>query len=169
MVECGEKGHEVDKDATILEKAVSGMGMFVGDYTHSLDPKRRLTIPSVWRAQIGVPEIVYVLPDSQKSYLKLYTTSEMNRRLEMLRQQSITSADARESLRAIGKESELLVADSQGRIRIKDRLLSFASLKDRVIMIGTFDRIELWSPDKRSEQTAVDQAALKKADSHVEF
>ena len=71
VVECVAKGHEVDNEPTKLEKAVSGMGMFVGNYTHSLDPKRRLTIPSVWRAQIGVPETVYVLPDFHMGRLRV--------------------------------------------------------------------------------------------------
>ena len=38
-----------------LEAEIKGLGMFVGEFSHNLDPKRRLTIPSVWRAQVGEP------------------------------------------------------------------------------------------------------------------
>ena len=45
------------------DSVMSGQGIFVGRFTHSLDPKKRLTIPAVWRAQVGTPKSLYVLPD----------------------------------------------------------------------------------------------------------
>jgi len=169
VVEYVKRSHKVDKDTIKLEKAVTGKGVFVGRYTHSLDPKRRLTIPSVWRAQIGVPEVVYALPDFHKPYLALYTVSEMERRLEKLQQYSLTDEKAREAFSTIGEYSDMMGLDSQGRIRINDKLLSFAGITDRVILNGAFNRIELWSSEKRSEPETVDQEALRKAASLVDF
>ena len=169
MVEYVRGRQKVDKDTSKLEKAVTGKGVFVGRYTHSLDPKRRLTIPSVWRAQIGVPEVVYALPDFHKPYLALYTVGEMERRLEKLQQYSLTDEKAREAFSTIGEYSDMMGLDSQGRIRINDKLLLFASITDRVVLNGAFNRIELWSSEKRSEPESVDQEALRKAASLVDF
>ena len=57
----------------------------------------------------------------------------------------------------------------QGRIRIRDRLLAFAGLKDTVVMIGAMNRIQLWSPALRPDTETVDQAALAQACETLSF
>ena len=41
---------------------LAGQGVFVNTYVHSLDSKKRLTIPSDWRELAGVPKRLFVLP-----------------------------------------------------------------------------------------------------------
>jgi len=157
----------MDQEGVQLENEVSGLGMFVGDFVHSLDPKNRLTIPSVWRSQIGEPRSVYVLPDFHQQCLNVYPSGEMVRKLDALRQYSMSDESAREAFRVIGRASEVLTWDTQGRIRISDKLLGFAGLEDRVILIGALDRVELWSPERRPAEAAVDQEALLRAGGHI--
>ncbi|MDA0577885.1 MAG: division/cell wall cluster transcriptional repressor MraZ [Verrucomicrobia bacterium] len=160
----------MDPSITSLESQISGLGMFVGNFTHNLDPKRRLTIPSVWRAQIGKPEAVYVSPDFHQKCLTVYPTSELVRKLEALRRCSMGDAAARQQARALGGNSELLAWDVQGRIRIKDDLLTFAGLTDAVILVGAMDRIELWSPEHSVEGAQLGAEKLQKlGPSNVHF
>ncbi len=129
-------------------EGVSGAYLFVGNHEHTLDPKRRLTIPSDWREKVGNPPSVYVLPDVKQRCLSVYPAGEMGRKLEGLRKHHVFDEQARRFARVLGFNSELLAWDTAGRIRIKDTLLNQAGLKDRVILVGALDRFELWSPER---------------------
>jgi len=143
--------------------AAAGPGLLVGRFDHALDPKRRLTVPAGWRDLMGSPAYVYVFPDPNEKCLNLIPPAEMEGRLEKLRQRALFDKSASSALRVFGENAEQAVVDVQGRIRIKDRLLSFAKLTDTVVMIGAMNRVQLWSPELRPEAETVDQAALAAA------
>jgi MraZ protein len=147
----------------------SGHGVFVSNYTHSLDPKRRLTIPSEWRAQIGESGSLYVLPDVQHKCLCVFPAAEIIHRLGRMRSHSIADSKARQFARVLASQSDLVSWDSQGRIRIKDELLEFAGLLDQVQLVGAFDRFELWEPDRFRDTGGMDQDSLKEAAQYVGF
>jgi len=147
----------------------SARGLFVGRFDHALDPKRRITIPATWREIMGQAGTVYVIPDPYVKCLNLLPVAEMDVRLEKLRQKSLFDPGAGEALRVIGENSEQLQWDVQGRIRIRDRLLAFASLEDQVVMIGAVNRVQLWSPRLRPEDAEVDQGRLALAVQQVAF
>jgi len=159
----------MEKEYTSLEDEIIGLRMFVGEYVHNLDPKKRLTIPSVWRAQVGTPKSVYVLPDFHHHCLNVFPAGEMAHRLDKLRGHSMADRQARQFARVLGEASDLLAWDSQGRVRIKDRLLQFAGLEDRVVLAGALDRFELWNPDHREEAEELDQERLEEAARYVGF
>jgi len=159
----------VDKTNTVQEKEIRGQGAFVGNFTHSLDPKKRLTIPSEWRAQVWSPKSLYVLPDVHHKCLCVFPAEEMVRRLEKMRQHSIADTKARHFARVLASQSDLVSWDSQGRIRIKDELLNFAGLVDQVVLVGAFDRFELWNPDHWSNVGGMDGGNLEEAARYVGF
>jgi MraZ protein len=140
--------------------ALAGRGTFVGKFTHALDPKRRLTIPSVWRMQIGEPPMLYVLPDVHEKCLCLFQASDWMRRIEKLRTHSLSDRRARQLARTLGSQSEILTWDVQGRIRVNDALLAHAGLSDEVVLLGAFEYIELWNPVNLSDANARDPAGL---------
>lgn len=127
-------------------------GVFVGEFRHLLDPKRRLTIPSGWREQVGVPEQLYVLPGVNVPCLCVFPAREMARRLERIRSLSIADETGRQFLRTLASRSDLVPWDGQGRIRVKDELLDSAGLKSEVVMVGAFECFELWSPERWKQQ-----------------
>jgi MraZ protein len=162
-------GLEVEQDSPILAGAVTGIGMFVGDFTHSLDPKKRLTIPAVWRSQVGEPQSLFVLPDFHEQCLNVFPASEMARKLERIRRHSMADRKAMEFARTLGSSADLVSWDTQGRIRIKDKLLDFAGITGQVQMIGALDKFQLWNPDLREDTVSVDQAKLVEAGLYVDF
>ncbi len=143
--------------------------VFVGTYAHSLDPKKRLTIPSEWRVQIRDPGSIYVLPGVDENCLCAFPGSEMSRRLASVGHHSIADRKARQFARVLASRSDLVSWDSQGRIRIKDELLDYAGIKDRVVMVGNFRFFELWNPEALEESGVMDQANLADAVRHVGF
>lgn len=153
-----------------LGPEMAGQGVFVNTYTHSLDSKKRLTLPADWREVVGVPRRLFVLPGVSVRCLCAYPAREMTRRLEKLRNLSIADDKGRQLARALASRSDLVPWDSQGRIRIKDDLLDYAELVNQVVLVGTFDGIELWSPDRWKEQMgSMDQPQLGDAARYVGF
>ena len=130
--------------------AIAGGGMaqgiFASVYTHMLDPKRRLTIPSEWREYVGQPNSVYVLRGMGEPYLTVYPAREMILKLDKLRQQSIANPRVRALARAVGSQSQMATWDTQGRIRVNDELLAYARIEGEVKLVGALQYFELWSP-----------------------
>lgn len=147
-----------------------GEGVFVNTYVHSLDSKRRLTIPSDWRELAGVPKRLFVLPGVNDKCLCVYPAREMTRRLERLRNLSIADAKGRQLARTLASRSDLAAWDSQGRIRVKDELLDYADIGNQAVLVGTFDGFEIWNPDLwKHMQDSVDQEGLGEAARYVGF
>lgn len=151
---------EADGEVAGKLAGLAGQGNFVGSFTHALDPKRRLTIPAVWRMQVGNPPVLYVLPDIHEKCLCLFPAADWMRRIEKLRHHSLTDRRARQLARALGSQSELLPWDVQGRIRIKDELLAQAGLTDEVVLLGAFEYIEIWSAKNLAEARAASPTGL---------
>ena len=138
-------------------------GVLVGRFDHAFDSKKRVTIPSEWRALMGNPEYVYVMPDPTERCLDLVPMAEMESRLEKLREKALFDPVANRALQTIGSISELPPLDIQGRIRISDKLLQFANLTTTVAMLGSVRMVKLWDPAALAPAETVDQAALASA------
>ena len=166
-----KKGGKVESNDIDQMIPVAAGGGFASNFLHSLDPKKRLTIPAVWRDQVGEPKSLYVLPGlNNEKCLYVYPACEMARRLEKFRKISIGDKKARMFARLLASSSDLIAWDSQGRIRIKDELLVGAGIVSHVKLIGAWDRFELWSPEEWDKNSgSVDQAAMEDAVRYVEF
>lgn len=122
----------------------------MGTFARSLDPKRRLTIPSVWRAALG-PDFVYVMPDARRRCLQLIPRDVMEARLAKYQEMALGDPAVNDALDAISAASEMLEFDVQGRIRINDELLAFAGLKGAVVLKGGFRMATIWPAAETGE------------------
>jgi len=173
----GAKWLKVGQEKSLMESngittsgSSGGAGVFVNTYTHSLDAKRRLTVPSDWRELAGTPNRLFVLPGIKDQCLCVYPAHEMTRRLERIRNLSIADTKGRQFARVLASRSDLVPWDNQGRIRIKDELLDYAEIGQQATMVGTFDGFELWNPDRWVKEIgSVDQDGLGEAVKYVGF
>lgn len=150
------------KDISMGLDAMAGIhNVFVDTYVHGLDAKKRLTIPSEWRALVGVPELLFVLPSAVERCLCVYPAREFARRLQKLQELSEVDAEAQNHMRELSANANLAPWDAQGRIRVKDNLLEHAQLVNEVVLVGVFTRFELWSPELwKQKQPVIDQQKL---------
>jgi MraZ protein len=126
-----------------------------------LDAKKRLTIPSDWRALVGDPEQLFVMPSAIERCLNVYPARIMIKRLEKLAELSEVDAEAQNHMRELSANANFIPWDAQGRIRIKDHLLTYAGLESEVVLVGVFTRFELWSPELwKLKQPVIDQQKL---------
>ncbi|MCX6996736.1 MAG: hypothetical protein NTV49_06545 [Kiritimatiellaeota bacterium] len=158
------EGSIVGEKDTMENGGTTGMSGFIGNVIHSLDSKKRLTIPADWREMAGAPPHLVVLPSVTEKCLWVYPERIWNLRLESLRAVSSANEAVRQAMRVWASQSERVSWDAQGRIRIKDELLGHAELSNQVVLVGAFERMELWEPDLWKQQVgSVDQISLKKA------
>lgn len=145
-------------------------GGFVDHFLHTLDPKKRLTIPSEWRDRLVGKPAFFVLPGlGGERCLYVYPESEMAPRLVKLRKMGIGDKRARVFARALASRADLVGCDSQGRIRIKDELLDYAGLTSQVELIGLFNHFEIWNPERRKSADPIDEAIMEDAVRYVDF
>ena len=144
---------------SVAESTKSVSGVLVGRFDHNLDPKKRFTVPSEWRAILGNPDYIYVMPDRKKRCLNLIPQAEMEARLAILQQKALLDPALNEAYQTIGAMSELLPFDGQGRIRVSDKLLQFANLTTTVAMVGSVRMVKLWDPKALAPADTVDPAA----------
>ena len=79
----------------------------MGTFARNLDPKKRLTIPSVWRAALG-PDFVYVMPDPRRRCLQLVPRDVMEAKLARYQEMALGDPAVNDALDAIGAASEML-------------------------------------------------------------
>jgi MraZ protein len=135
--------------------------IFSGVMLHTLDPKKRLTIPAAWREEIGKPERVFVMPGFDgEPCLYVFPMRIIAVRLDAVSRASLSDPVYRAFTRLIGENSADLPWDSQGRIRIPDHLLEKAGLIQEIYMNGAKDRFELWRPDLRESYRKSAESAM---------
>lgn len=158
-----------DNSGDVLPSGGPGM-LFVDTFTHFLDPKKRLTIPTEWRDQVGEPKSLYVLSGlNGEQCLYVYAAREFAPRLERFRKIGIGDKKARVFARVLASRSNLVTWDTAGRIRIKDELLEYARLTGEVKLVGAINCFELWNPDLFKAAGTVDPATMEDAVRYVDF
>ena len=115
--------------------------MFLGEYTYSIDEKKRLAIPPKFRGSLGQKAVVTRGLDS---CLFLYSLKEWEILADKLSKLPLTQADARGFARLMlagAMEGDL---DKLGRILIPDYLKEYATLGKKIVVAGVYNRIEIW-------------------------
>ena len=118
--------------------------MFIGEYIHSVDDKKRLSVPSKFRKDLGKKAVITL---GLNKCLSLYPTKEWNTFAEKLSKLSMGKSEDRGFSRAMLSGAFEVEIDSIGRILIPEALKSYASLKEKVVLTGVYDRVELWDEE----------------------
>jgi len=123
--------------------------MFLGEFTHNLDSKSRLTIPAKFREQLSTGLVVTRNPsDRCLLVFPLVIWNELAGRISAL-----PLTDPRSSLlrRAFFSAAEDLIPDKSGRILLNERLRNYAQIETDVLCAGMNTFMELWNPDSWNE------------------
>ena len=118
--------------------------MLMGEYHHNIDDKGRLTIPSKFRDDLGAK---FVITRGLENCLFAYSLEDFQKIVAELQKIPFTKKDARQFMRFFLSGATTVEFDKQGRINISSPLISYAGLKKECIIIGTGDRLEIWSSD----------------------
>lgn len=127
--------------------------MFMGEYSHTIDAKGRLIIPSKFREVLGDE---FVVTKGMDGCLFVFAEAEWQVFEEKLRSLPMIDKEARQFTRFFLAGAASLEVDKQGRILLPAVLREFAEITKDAVLIGVGSRIEIWSKD-RWEGTATYQ------------
>ncbi len=138
--------------------------MLIGEYTHTQDDKKRISLPSKFRKEMGKKVVV---THGLDNCLFMYTTKEWVKISEKLGNLSMGQADSRGFNRIMLAGAQEIDVDSIGRILLPEFLREFAGLeaKNKVVFAGVHSRVEVWDESRWKDYKS---RILKKADQLAE-
>lgn len=122
--------------------------MLIGEYIHTLDEKKRVSLPSKFRKELGKKAIVTRGLDN---CLWVYESSEWKKMAQKLSESGTGLADKRGFDRFILSGAQEIEVDSVGRFLIPENLKNFAGLRSKIVFAGVGNRVEIWDGDKWDE------------------
>lgn len=122
--------------------------MFIGEYSHAVDTKNRIIIPSKFREELLNK---FIMTKGLDGCLYIYPEAEWNILQEKLKTLPLTNKDARAFVRFFFSGASEIEIDKQGRALIPQNLKEYANIEKEIISIGVSTRIEIWSKEKWKE------------------
>ena len=118
--------------------------LLIGEYEHTLDDKKRISLPKVFRAALGRKVVVTRGLDS---CLFVFSRDSWGKIAEKLQSLSFANVDTRGFNRFMLSGAAEVEVDQIGRILIPDHQKKFAGLKKKVVFAGISDRVEIWDAE----------------------
>jgi MraZ protein len=118
--------------------------MFLGEFSHTVDDKGRMTIPARFRPELATGLIVTRWLDG---CLALYSVAEWESLAKRVEALSITDRSARDFRRFIFGGAVEATPDRQGRVLIPAYLREYAGIDGEVTVVGMNTYIEIWCPE----------------------
>lgn len=115
--------------------------MLIGEYTHTIDAKKRLAIPSKLRRELGAKAVITRGLDS---CLFIFPFKEWQKLVEKLSALPFGDKNSRSFKRLILAGASEVSLDALGRILVPDYLKNYAQLKKNVVIAGVDERLEIW-------------------------
>jgi MraZ protein len=122
--------------------------MLIGEYTHNLDPKKRLSVPAKFRKELGDGA---VLTRGLDGCLWLFPSGQWTQLAERISALPMAQSDSRSFARLLLSGATEVQFDSLGRILVPEYLKAYAGLQREVVVAGVHTRIELWDKNAWAE------------------
>jgi len=119
--------------------------MLIGEFTHTIDSKKRLAIPSKLRKDLGTKAVITRGLDN---CLFIFPQKEWQNLVEKISALPFGDKDSRNFSRLMLAGASEVSLDSLGRILVPDYLKNYAQLKKNVIIAGVHTRLEVWDKIK---------------------
>ena len=120
---------------------------YLGEYHYTLDASNRIILPSRFRAPLGTDIILY---KAEEGCLYIYDLPTFEKITAPLAPLSRTH-DGRLKLRRFYSDVATASLDRSGRLVVPAECIEHAGLKEDVVVLGTNNKIEVWSLDRYNE------------------
>jgi MraZ protein len=135
---------------------------FTGEFRRSIDEKGRLIVPSRLRDELADGKVILTVWTEQ--CVSLWSGAGWERLESNLLAQRTNSTEARRFVRRMASKSHTDQVDKQGRITVPQHLREYAGIDKEVVLAGSLDHAEIWSPEgwaeeqRKQEETPMDVA-----------
>jgi len=119
--------------------------MFTGRYSHTIDKKGRVSIPSKFREVLSAKYDNTLVIASYIKCLYAYPSAEWKRLSKKFEQMKQFEKPNQDFLRFFVSSAENCSIDKQGRILIPPTLRDSAGLERKVTFVGVTTWIEIWN------------------------
>ncbi|PJF47846.1 MAG: transcriptional regulator MraZ [Chloroflexi bacterium] len=126
--------------------------MFLGEFTHSLDEKSRLTLPAKFRARLANG---LVMTTGTDKCLLIYPLDEFKLLFERVSALPVMGREAATLRRMLYSNAHDAVPDKQNRVVIPQPLREYAEITNEAVVVGVGKFIEVWNP--REWQRALEE------------
>ncbi len=117
--------------------------MFIGKYYHALEENNRISLPKKFRKI----ETNWIVTRGLDGGLFLFRAQNFNQELKKLSERTFTKKAHRDFIRLMTNEAQEAVADNNGRVSLPEYLIKFAKLKKDLVIVGSYEHIEIWDRD----------------------
>jgi len=120
---------------------------YVGEFSHRLDTRNRVTVPSSWRVpgDEGNYYFAWPHPDGSISVFPPEMLAELREKTRSVKQ---ANSKGRQLLRQIFAKGFKFGCDKQGRILLPKPLLDHAGITKGAWLVGIGRNFEIWSEEK---------------------
>lgn len=115
--------------------------MFIGEYSHSLDEKSRVSLPAKFRLKLDEG---CVITRGLDRCLWVYPKEEWEGLAQKISALPITQKNARSFSRLMLAGAVEAKMDRIGRVNIPSYLKEYAGIKNKVVITGVYNRLEIW-------------------------
>ncbi len=162
MGRCGAKWVRI----TTLKRKMSATEnneriSYKASYSHGVDEKRRVQIPAKWRPT--QPDVRFTLmlwqpPGQQQACLLVLPPRAYGKLEEKLEAMSFSDPQAESLRRFLGENSDDVILDKGGRICLPEAMAKAAGIAGTAVLVGLFDRFQIWNPAYYETVKAADTA-----------
>ena len=131
--------------------------MLLGEYSHNLDAKVRVSVPAKFSEDLGH---TFIVTKGLDNCLFAYSKEEWKTFEEKLKNLPLTNMNARNFIRFFFSGATECEIDKQGRINIPQNFREYASLSKDVYIIGVSTRVEIWDKEKWDNYTSPENMDL---------
>ncbi|MBN2448753.1 MAG: hypothetical protein JXR77_00105 [Lentisphaeria bacterium] len=122
-----------------------GRRIFTGEHVYSVDSQRRIALPRSWRGEEESANQFLLIP-SDDPCIHMVPMALCGRVLDRMEEAIFVMPDGLRLFGSAGARAANGQCDRQGRLALPSHLLEHARITDRVVMVGNFVTIAVWSP-----------------------
>ncbi|MBS4014448.1 MAG: division/cell wall cluster transcriptional repressor MraZ [Bacteroidetes bacterium] len=132
--------------------------MFIGEYHYRIDEKGRLAVPAKFRSDLKKQVII---TRGIEKCLILYSKKEWEKLAVKLAGLPISKEKNRDFNRLMLGGAMDVEVDSQGRVILPDYLRVYANIKKNVVVVGLYDKLEIWDEEDWEKQKSSSEKESK--------
>lgn len=125
--------------------------MWLGESTHSLDDKGRLSVPRrllAGQSFDATGRVSFVLTLGFEGCLFLFTEAAFEKAVARLETQPFGGEEKRNMQRLFFSKAQRIELDEKNRLNVPDKLKTLVGIDREVAIVGLVDRAELWPKAK---------------------
>lgn len=137
-----------------------GGSVFTGRHERQLDPKGRLALPAPYRPRF---EPACFLAFGSDGCIEVWTRELFEETAKEATEKMKRGEISREAWRATAHNALEVAIDGQGRVTVERALRDYAGLdlETKVVVAGSYDRVEIWNATAYDAMNARGTAELK--------